>query len=481
MGLLKNKNGIKLTPKLSLSFRAIFILSSICAFAIIGWFVFFQLAKAKNVFALSPGVNLNQARNGTDSIPVSPMNWVNGNIGTGTAHYVESWSVPYQCIMSGLTVGVQVTLVVGYDIKNSGRNGIDFLTHYNRVMPHIGFTHHSTPETIDPLAGTGLAPATPFTTRTIPAPSSAGSPVTGQPTACFNSLPAGEKLMTLYNGTIDSIYYVIEGSLTATNAETQVAIKFTPTASTAVLVWGGHLADRNVWGYTSGVPNSAGGISGSPFHSRLDSWTLGSLGSTDRSVSGATVSNFSSLLPITLVNFNATVSGKVVELKWATASEVNNDYFTLERSVDGINFIEIAHVKGEGNSTTLENYEYTDENPVMGQSYYRLMQTDYDGHFESFNTIAVAINDKGKDSWVSVAPNPFTDSFTASFLSELKQQVTVSLVSMKGETAFSKTFDAVKGSNILKCDLPSSLSKGVYQLHISNKEKILASSRVVRN
>src|SRR6266496_744286 len=79
------------------------------------------------------GANLNQGRNGTDTIPVNPINWVNGNIGSAQGHYKESMSAPFQCIMTSLTPGVSVTIVIGYDIRNSSKNAYDYLTHYNRL------------------------------------------------------------------------------------------------------------------------------------------------------------------------------------------------------------------------------------------------------------------------------------------------------------------------------------------------------------
>src|SRR6185295_7010708 len=124
--------------------------------------------------------NLNQARNGTDALPTNPVNWVNGNLGGSQAHYVEGMSAPFQCVMTGLTIGAQVTITIGYDIRNSSKHAYDYLTHYNRILPH-NFLLHSTAETIDPLVGTGLGATTPYTTYAIPVPSTAGSPVAGQP------------------------------------------------------------------------------------------------------------------------------------------------------------------------------------------------------------------------------------------------------------------------------------------------------------
>ena len=265
---------LKLSLKVSGSLKAIprykFFAAGIASAFIIALIVvaYFRSGNVDKSLAAAPAANLNQARNGTDPAPTTPVQWVNGNLGGSQAHYIEGMSVPYQCVMTDLVIGTQVTLIIGYDVMNSSKHAFDYLTHYNRLTPH-SFLNHSTQEAIDPLAGTGLAAGTAFSTYAIPAPSSAGSPVPGQPTTSFNSLPAAQKLMTLYNGNIDTIYYSIQGNLTASQSETQIVVKFKPTAATAVLIWGGHIGSRSDWGYTSGNPNSAGGISGSPFHMRL--------------------------------------------------------------------------------------------------------------------------------------------------------------------------------------------------------------------
>jgi hypothetical protein len=139
-----------------------------------------------------------------------------------------------------------------------------------------------------PTSGTGVSAAV-FDTFPIPAPSSTGSPVAGQPTASFNALPAGERVMTLFGGDITAMAYVSQGSLTAAQAETRISVTFTVTSPNAVLAWGGHIGSREDWGFVGGVPRSAGGISGSPYHMRTISWNLTNLGNTDRSMSAQAV------------------------------------------------------------------------------------------------------------------------------------------------------------------------------------------------
>ena len=87
-------------------------------------------------------------------------------------------------------------------------------------------------------------------------------------------------------------------------------------------------------------------------------------------------------LPIELLSFEAICNNNSVNLLWSTASEKNNDYFTIERSSDGITFQTVLTVKGAGNSNQVINYSAIDEKPIDGIAYYRLKQTDYDGKFE---------------------------------------------------------------------------------------------------
>lgn len=108
-------------------------------------------------------------------------------------------------------------------------------------------------------------------------------------------------------------------------------------------------------------------------------------------------------LPVELINFNAQLNKNQVDLNWTTETEINNDYFTVERSADNINFSVLDQVDGFGNSTTRHKYSYVDAQPLKGISYYRLKQTDYDGKSEYLPTAVV--NNVAK-SELLVYPNP---------------------------------------------------------------------------
>ena len=223
-----------------------------------------------------------QARNGTPTAPTDPVEWVKGNSGPANSHYAEGYSIPYRLVASGLSPGHH-QLVVEWDTQQSGHHAIDYVAYYDRLLPHNLFGQHTTPEAIHPLDGLngGFAGPNLFP---IPAPSSADSPVAGQPTASFQALPASERLMAIWNGTITNISYVSQGSLTNSSAATRLSIDFVADSDTAVIAWGGHIARREDWG----AGNSATGISGSSYHMRLIALD-GSGGNQDRSVQATAV------------------------------------------------------------------------------------------------------------------------------------------------------------------------------------------------
>ena len=229
--------------------------------------------------------NLDQGANEKVTTPVSPVSWVNGNLNSNQAHFLEGYSIPYRAILGDLVVGKTYTLVIGFDQRDGSKHALDYITHFQRLESHAIFGHPA--ETVDPLLDIAGFPASYFTTTdvfTIPAPSVTGSPVAGQPATSFNALPAGEQVMTGYNVDLLSVVYSSSGSLTDAHSETVVNITFTALKETAVLAWGGHIASQPDWG----KGESASAISGSPYHMRLKNWIIDdvevSIGNQDRSL-----------------------------------------------------------------------------------------------------------------------------------------------------------------------------------------------------
>ena len=152
----------------------------------------------------------------------------------------------------------------------------------------------------------------------------------------------------------------------------------------------------------------------------------GTINTTANTVSGVTVSssnffrswtlNASSVpLPIELKEINAVCKNDFVLINWSTISESNNDFFTLEKSYDGINYTEIAQIDGNGTSTQINSYSYQDEKS-QSEVYYRLKQTDFNGTVETFAPIT--INCFSNEDIISIQPNPNGGKFTLHGLKE---------------------------------------------------------------
>ena len=138
-------------------------------------------------------------------------------------------------------------------------------------------------------------------------------------------------------------------------------------------------------------------------------------------------------LPVELTEFSATATpdGKV-ELSWTTHSELNNDFFSVERSKNGANFETIGTVKGNGTSSRIHHYGLTDDHPHPGLSYYRLRQTDYDGTHQHFNPVAVEVLHGGMP--VNIYPNPATSYLHLEGLFEGETRVSSRLYNTMGVT-----------------------------------------------
>jgi len=116
-------------------------------------------------------------------------------------------------------------------------------------------------------------------------------------------------------------------------------------------------------------------------------------------------------LPVELLNFNLNLlDNETVKIEWQTVTEINNDYFTVERSKDGTNWEQLKRINGAGHSTRLLNYSIVDSRPFMGTSYYRLKQTDFNGEFE-YPEIK-SITRKASSISLQIYPNPANNNIT---------------------------------------------------------------------
>lgn len=163
-------------------------------------------------------------------------------------------------------------------------------------------------------------------------------------------------------------------------------------------------------------------------------------------------------LAVKLVNFSASVEGSKVKINWATASETDNDYFTIERSADGAVWKEIAKVKGAGNSNNFLAYQSYDDNPIKGTSFYRLKQTDIDGKF-SYSGIEAVKYSLGNSITVYPVPNS-GNTIRLNGAAIYKHDMAV--INASGKIVFTTTI------NQPSVDLPS-IPAGIYIIRLTDK------------
>lgn len=166
-------------------------------------------------------------------------------------------------------------------------------------------------------------------------------------------------------------------------------------------------------------------------------------------------------LPIELLNFTVdAINDYQVILDWKTASETNNDFFSIERSKNGFDWENLLEIDGAGNSSTLLSYQSIDPSPYNGVSYYRLKQTDFNGQFEYSQIRSVQIDkSKSTNSSVTIYPNPVANEITIVGNSlELEQ---VKFFNVFGQDVTNRTEIINNNKSSLVIDL-SSLTTGLY-------------------
>lgn len=207
---------------------------------------------------------------------------------------------------------------------------------------------------------------------------------------------------------------------------------------------------------------------------------------TSNVVTSFTTFSFGSLsggnvLPIELISFNADLNHENnVDLTWATATETNNDYFTIEKTKDGISFETVAVVDGAGNSTQTLHYADIDNNPYQGVSYYRLKQTDFNGMYSYSNIVAVTVENVPAVSF-NVYPNPGngTDMNVSMQVTE-GQEIVVAITDAMGKLCYSETIQAQSnGDAAYRITPPQQLSRGIYFVSVATQEKMVAQKMIV--
>lgn len=166
-------------------------------------------------------------------------------------------------------------------------------------------------------------------------------------------------------------------------------------------------------------------------------------------------------LPIELTSFQLQQDDEIVGLFWETSSEKNNDYFVIQRLVDGI-WEEIGRVSGSGNSTTWKEYSFKDENPVLGVMYYRLQQFDYDGRFDYSQIRSVQYVAKN----IEITPNPANEKAMV-MLPDFATTINVRISDISGKVVIDQEL-----RNTDRVELDLSQMQGLFIVVVSMDAKV---------
>lgn len=181
-------------------------------------------------------------------------------------------------------------------------------------------------------------------------------------------------------------------------------------------------------------------------------------------------------LPIVLESFNGLAKETSNKLFWTTSTEVNNDYFIVEKSEDAIHWTELGRVKGAGNSNEQRNYNLVDPIPFK-TTYYKLSQTDYDGKKMEFKTIAVERNDNGSmvGDVFGFYPNPASDMINVQTYAEGENKLTIR--DQTGKTVF---YAIINGRTTQTVNFDNTVSNGLYFITIENEGSIQNEKIIIR-
>ncbi|MTI20215.1 T9SS type A sorting domain-containing protein, partial [Fulvivirga sp. RKSG066] len=188
-----------------------------------------------------------------------------------------------------------------------------------------------------------------------------------------------------------------------------------------------------------------------------------------------TIEDGASPLPVSLVKFEATPKNGKVEVNWVTASEINNDYFIIERGANTSSFEEIGIVEGNGTTNQTMSYDFKDNMPFGGTSYYRLTQVDFDGTSEVFEPVKVTVPLTGQLE-AFVYPIPSEGDFINLQLSGFDKSLTaeVKIVDVKGEVVHLEEIflDKDTGFN-QKINFSKQLKAGIYILNVTTPTPVV--------
>lgn len=173
-------------------------------------------------------------------------------------------------------------------------------------------------------------------------------------------------------------------------------------------------------------------------------------------------------LPVSLIGFNGKSTNGSSLLDWQTSQEWNSNFFEIQRSYNGRDFVAVGTVAAAGNSNRRLSYQFTDRTSGSGYVYYRLQQVDKDG--KSAQSTIVRLNMGTENAAFDLYPNPFVNHLNASFSATKTANATLVIRNINGQILFKKTIAVTKGSNSVQLSNLPVLGRGLYHVSVQNED-----------
>lgn len=261
-----------------------------------------------------------------------------------------------------------------------------------------------------------------------------------------NSSAVTASLTFSYRGT--------ENTLTGANAA--------PAAIGAQYWDGAHWMPNNAtYGSAAGVSGASIGSVTTPAVNKFCPWILSSVINP---------------LPIELLNFNVSCVNNEAKLEWCTASELNNNHFTIEYSIDGVNFEPIGTIAGSGSSELKHCYSFITNSTFGDVNYYRLTQTDNDGRVKTFNVVSMEACGNSSDNMMLTNNGTKEVGVLVNSLSDAKIELYV--YNSLGQILDVKSLEVKKGYNTLKVNL-NNVSNALYYVSVYKGSVLRASKKII--
>jgi hypothetical protein len=178
-------------------------------------------------------------------------------------------------------------------------------------------------------------------------------------------------------------------------------------------------------------------------------------------------------LPVELIDFDVSCGNNNRIVSWTTASEINNDYFIVERSTNGIIYENIGKKAGSGNSNIINEYIFVDDSNISGDMYYRITQIDFDGTSKTYNAQIINCDESGEN--ITIRPNPFNE--VLEIVAHIDDICKIEIYNTLSKLIYSEV-SHIRGAKKLQL---GDLQNGVYMLRISTKNGKTFNYKIIKH